>query len=106
MVPTLSVSGWQLRVFASQFSKHARGEPSINEVVGLVADNGWTLHAVRSRPSLEPEYLIVELVGECPGPGLEFLCDEVFKDRRECAECSDFLIPGRFIDQADDSDPP
>ena len=106
MVPALSVSGWPLRVFASQFSKHARGEPSINEVVGVVADNGGALHAVRSRPSLEPKYLIVELVGESHGPGLQFLGNELLKYRRQGFPRTDFLIPGGLIDQADNADPP
>lgn len=46
----------------------------------------------------------MEFIRECPGPGLQFLSDELLKDRGEGAFFPDAFIAGRFILKGDDAD--
>ena len=55
-------------------------EASVNDVISIMADHRRSLDTLEATPSLESKDLLIELVGECTSPRLQFLGDEGFKD--------------------------
>src|ERR1700730_13179036 len=83
-----------------QFFEDTGGEPLINDIIRVLANNLWSINRHSAPlPVLEPKHLLVKFVWKPLGPCGQFLAQISVKDRLQCPPITDFLVPGRLVNQ-------